>query len=163
MRGFPDFARRVEVHGSDDQANDDVRPDRGIAGGDKSRRDDADVGERIVAGGKEGGTGQRAFRLAVAGKKQDDKIKAIRKLLDGAKGSIEREATRALLARAKLPLAPPSTLTPEDFLRLMAVDKKSDNGQLRLILLRKPGQGVITGAADARRLRETLEHALLPR
>lgn len=73
------------------------------------------------------------------------------------------ERIRALLARAKLPLAPPSTLTPEDFLRLMAVDKKSDNGQLRLILLRKPGQGVITGAADARRLRETLEHALLPR
>ena len=49
-------------------------------------------------------------RLAVAGKKQDDKIGAIRKLLDAAKGSIEREATRALLARAAERITPDSKL-----------------------------------------------------
>ena len=49
-------------------------------------------------------------RLAVAGKKQDDKIAAIRKLLDAAKGSTEREATRALLARAAQRIAPDAGL-----------------------------------------------------
>ena len=67
------------------------------------------------------------------------------------------ERVRALLARARLPLAPPSELTPADFLRLMAVDKKVQDGRLRLILLRDLGQGVIAGDVDARRLCETLE------
>jgi 3-dehydroquinate synthase len=39
----------------------------------------------------------------------------------------------------------------------MAVDKKVQDGRLRLILLRDLGQGVIAGDVDARRLRETLE------
>jgi len=67
------------------------------------------------------------------------------------------ERVRALLARARLPLAPPPELTPADFLRLMAVDKKVQDGRLRLILLRDLGQAVIAGDVDARRLRETLE------
>ena len=66
------------------------------------------------------------------------------------------ERVRALLARARLPLAPPLALTPDDFLRLMAVDKKVQEGRLRLILLRDLGQAVIAGDVDARRLRETL-------
>lgn len=70
------------------------------------------------------------------------------------------ERVRALLTRARLPLKPPSTLTSEDFLRLMAVDKKVKDGQLRLILLRALGQGVIVGDVDARQLRETLDQAL---
>ncbi|WP_309602094.1 hypothetical protein [Sphingomonas sp.] len=49
-------------------------------------------------------------RLAVAGKNQDDKIAAIRKLLDSAKGSTEREATRALLARAAQRIPPDAEL-----------------------------------------------------
>ena len=67
------------------------------------------------------------------------------------------ERVRALLTRARLPLAPPSELTPADFLRLMAVDKKVQDGRLRLILLRDLGQGIIAGDVDARRLCETLE------
>ena len=65
-----------------------------------------------------------------------------------------------LLTRVRLPLAPPSELTPADFLRLMAVDKKIQDGRLRLILLRDLGQGVIAENVDADRLREMLEHAL---
>jgi 3-dehydroquinate synthase len=68
------------------------------------------------------------------------------------------ERVRALLARARLPLDPPPALTPDDFLRLMAVDKKVQDGRLRLILLRDLGQGVIVD--DVRipaRLRETLD------
>ena len=63
----------------------------------------------------------------------------------------------ALLERAHLPLAPPPDLTADDFLRLMAVDKKVQDGRLRLILLRGSGQGVIAGDVDPVRLRETLE------
>ena len=62
-------------------------------------------------------------RLAVAGKKQDDKIGAFRKLLDAAKGSIEREATRALLARAAQRIAPDAKLqevAPELIASLLA-------------------------------------------
>jgi 3-dehydroquinate synthase len=70
------------------------------------------------------------------------------------RGQVER--IRVLLARARLPLDPPPELTPDDFLRLMAVDKKVKDGRLRLILLRELGQGVIAEDVDARRLRETL-------
>ena len=62
-------------------------------------------------------------RLAVAGKKQDDKIGAIRKLLDAAKGSTEREATRALLARAAERIVPDAKLqeiAPELIASLLA-------------------------------------------
>jgi 3-dehydroquinate synthase len=72
--------------------------------------------------------------------------------------SVDR--VQVLLARAHLPLKPPPTLTPEDFLRLMAVDKKVQDGRLRLILLREFGQGVIAEQVDPRFLQETLEQAL---
>ncbi|HMQ13541.1 MAG TPA: 3-dehydroquinate synthase [Candidatus Competibacter phosphatis] len=62
----------------------------------------------------------------------------------------------ALLERAHLPLAPPD-LTADDFLSLMAVDKKVQDGRLRLILLRGLGQGIIADDVDPIRLRETLE------
>ena len=52
---------------------------------------------------------------------------------------------------------PPPDLTADDFLRLMAVDKKVQDGRLRLILLRELGQGVIADGVDPVRLRETLE------
>ncbi len=50
------------------------------------------------------------LRLAITGKQVDDKISAFRKLHDGAQGSIEREATRALLARAAMRIAPSAEL-----------------------------------------------------
>ena len=49
-------------------------------------------------------------RLAVTGKKLPDKLGAIRKLIDGAKGSLEREATRALMARAAVRIVPDAEL-----------------------------------------------------
>ena len=64
---------------------------------------------------------------------------------------------RALLNRAHLPSAPPPDLTADDFLRLMAVDKKVQDGRLRLILLRGLGQGIIADDVDPIRLRATLE------
>lgn len=69
---------------------------------------------------------------------------------------------RQLLARAGLPLDPPAKLTADDFLQLMAVDKKVKDGQLRLILLRGLGQGIIVADVEPRLLRETLARQPLP-
>lgn len=63
---------------------------------------------------------------------------------------------RALLTRARLPLEPPPELTPDDFLRLMAVDKKVQDGRLRLILLRDLGRGVIADDVATDQVRETV-------
>jgi 3-dehydroquinate synthase len=57
----------------------------------------------------------------------------------------ERDRGIRLLVRAGLPVVPPATMTPDDFLRHMAVDKKVMNGQLRLVLLRQLGDAVVTG------------------
>ncbi|MBE2295466.1 MAG: 3-dehydroquinate synthase [Phycisphaerales bacterium] len=67
------------------------------------------------------------------------------------------ERIRTLLDRARLPLAPPPDLSADDFLRLMAVDKKVKDGQLRLILPRGLGQSIIADDVDPILLRKTLE------
>lgn len=54
------------------------------------------------------------------------------------------DALRALLARAQLPLRPPQGMSVEQFLALMAVDKKVLDGQLRLVLLKDIGQAITT-------------------
>lgn len=49
-------------------------------------------------------------------------------------------------------------MTPEQFMDIMAVDKKVLNGQLRLILLKGPlGSCVVTGEFDPAALQETLK------
>lgn len=70
------------------------------------------------------------------------------------------ERVRRLLERSRLPLQPPPQLAIDDFLQLMAVDKKVKDGQLRLILLRDLGQAVIAGQVEPQFLQETLEHVL---
>jgi len=49
-----------------------------------------------------------------------------------------------LLQRAGLPVVPPLEMTPDDFLGHMAVDKKVLDGQLRLVLLKRLGEAVVT-------------------
>ncbi|KAL4378493.1 hypothetical protein GQ457_02G006790 [Hibiscus cannabinus] len=62
-----------------------------------------------------------------------------------------------ILVRAKLPTAPPETLTMEMFKSVMAVDKKVADGLLRLILLKGPlGNCVFTGEYDRKALDDTL-------
>lgn len=62
----------------------------------------------------------------------------------------------ALLVRAGLPVVPPGTMNADDFLRHMAVDKKALDGQIRLVLLERPGQAVVTADYDAALLHEVL-------
>ena len=45
---------------------------------------------------------------------------------------------------AGLPVVPPQDMTPAQFLEHMAVDKKVLDGQLRLVLLRRLGEAVVT-------------------
>jgi 3-dehydroquinate synthase len=63
---------------------------------------------------------------------------------------------RRVIAAAGLPVAPPSDLSAERFLELMAVDKKVLNGQLRLVLLQQLGTAVVTGEVAPELLRATL-------
>ena len=50
-------------------------------------------------------------------------------------------------------------MSPQRFRDIMAVDKKVQDGKLRLILLKGPlGSCVVTGDFDADKLQETLEH-----
>ncbi|KAK9833984.1 hypothetical protein WJX81_000678 [Elliptochloris bilobata] len=76
-------------------------------------------------------------------------------------GWIEKDVldrTVRLLERAKLPIAAPAGMTKEDFKSIMAVDKKVQDGKLRLILLKGPlGSCVVTGDFDPAALEATLD------
>jgi 3-dehydroquinate synthase len=63
-----------------------------------------------------------------------------------------------LLERAKLPITPPTELTAEHFLGLMAVDKKVLDGRLRLVLLKEIGRSLVTEDFKMHNLNETLSH-----
>jgi len=65
----------------------------------------------------------------------------------------------ALLERARLPTAPPPGIGPDRFLELMAVDKKVQDGRLRLVLLNGIGESVVTDGFDPALLRATLQAA----
>ena len=64
---------------------------------------------------------------------------------------------QTLLQRSALPLLPPKGMMPDDFLRLMAVDKKNVDGRLRLVLMRTLGRAEITDDVAQVVLRQTLE------
>ena len=66
----------------------------------------------------------------------------------------------ALLRRARLPVQAPAELTSDDFLELMAVDKKTRGGRLRLVLLKALGEGVLVDNVDVSLLRSTLDECL---
>lgn len=60
----------------------------------------------------------------------------------------EVERLASLLKRADLPLKPPSDMSAEQFLSLMARDKKVLDGQLRLVLLKALGEAVVTDEVE---------------
>jgi len=64
---------------------------------------------------------------------------------------------RQLLERAGLPVEPPTAMNSEQFLGLMAVDKKALDSGLRLILLDAIGNARVCGDYDKTLLNETLE------
>lgn len=67
---------------------------------------------------------------------------------------------RDLIAGCGLPLCPPDAMDdPERWLDLMAVDKKVQEGQLRLVLLRGLGEAVLTADFDLDQLRACIRFA----
>lgn len=81
--------------------------------------------------------------------------------LSEAEGWISaKDVTRvaSVLSLAKLPLTPPQNMSKDDFLNLMAVDKKVINGQLRLILLKSIGNAVVTADFNTSNLVKMLEN-----
>lgn len=63
---------------------------------------------------------------------------------------------KQLLLAANLPVVPPTQLSAEQFLQLMAVDKKVLAGKLRLVLLQQLGQAVVTADFSLPLLMQTL-------
>jgi len=66
------------------------------------------------------------------------------------------QRTVALIEAAQLPTQAPREMTVERFLELMSVDKKVMDGQLRLVLLKALGQGVVSHDFSMDLLKETL-------
>jgi len=62
----------------------------------------------------------------------------------------------ALIQRAGLPVSPPATLSADQFLELMAVDKKNLDGKIRLILLEEIGKATLPIYVDHSLLELTL-------
>ncbi|MDP3856856.1 MAG: 3-dehydroquinate synthase [Stagnimonas sp.] len=73
-------------------------------------------------------------------------------------GADQAQGCERLLLRAGLPVRPPAGMTPADFRRLMAGDKKVAGGRLRLVLLRAVGEAVLTADFDDAALEATLRH-----
>ncbi len=67
------------------------------------------------------------------------------------------ERTVNILQQAGLPVAVPQDMTPDDFMGLMSVDKKVEDGVLRLILLKGLGGAVVTSDAPASVLQQLLQ------
>jgi 3-dehydroquinate synthase len=70
-----------------------------------------------------------------------------------------QERTINLFKKFNLPTEVPKKMTPDLFMRLMAVDKKNSNGRMNFILLKgELGSCVFTGDFDQSKLKETLDH-----
>lgn len=72
----------------------------------------------------------------------------------------EVEFIRRLLIKARLPVAPPDSMSSEDFMRYMSVDKKVLDGTLRLVLMKGLGESVVTADFDPAALQRVLARDL---
>lgn len=64
---------------------------------------------------------------------------------------------KALFVVAGLPVLAPEGMTSEQFMTLMSVDKKVQQGRIRLVLLRGIGQAIMSDDYSATKLADTLE------
>ena len=64
--------------------------------------------------------------------------------------------TEQLLQKAGLPTTPPANMNEAQFRELMSIDKKVIGGNLRLVLLKNMGEGIVTGDFRQELLSETL-------
>ena len=69
----------------------------------------------------------------------------------------DAERVRAVIAAAGLPTTVPEGMTPADFMRHMAHDKKVAAGKLRFVLLRRLGEALVTADVPSDKLEALLE------
>ncbi|MDJ0832244.1 MAG: 3-dehydroquinate synthase [Gammaproteobacteria bacterium] len=62
-----------------------------------------------------------------------------------------------LIQRANLPVAAPAEMTVDQYMDIMAIDKKVDQGVIKFVLLRQLGEAFISGDYDKALLQQTLE------
>lgn len=67
---------------------------------------------------------------------------------------------KKLIQHAHLPLLPPASMTVEQFLDIMAVDKKNVDTKIRLILMKDLGQSFISDDYDNALLKNTIQEML---
>ncbi|MEM7565473.1 MAG: 3-dehydroquinate synthase [Pseudomonadota bacterium] len=67
-----------------------------------------------------------------------------------------RKRSAALFEQSDLPLIPPAEMTPDQFMQTMAIDKKTIDGNINLILLKGLGEAVVSKDYDPERLQQTL-------
>ncbi len=68
-----------------------------------------------------------------------------------------RKRAGDLMVRAGLPVSPPADISVEQYLDVMAIDKKTLDGNIRLVLLRGLGEAFVSAEYDPVKLRQTLE------
>jgi 3-dehydroquinate synthase len=70
-----------------------------------------------------------------------------------------KQRTISLLEQANLPVRSPPEMSVDDYMQAMAIDKKTLNGTIRLVLLKKLGEAVVTSDYDPALLEKTLLEA----
>ena len=68
-----------------------------------------------------------------------------------------RSRSSALLEKASLPVKAPAEMSTEQFLDVMSVDKKTIDGNINLVLLRKLGEAFVSGDYSHDKLLQTLQ------
>ncbi len=68
----------------------------------------------------------------------------------------DEERISSLIVKSGLPTEPPEELNADQILGLMAVDKKVQDGNLRLVLMKGIGKAVVTDRFDLGKLKHTL-------
>jgi len=67
-----------------------------------------------------------------------------------------KQRTIDLLDKSALPVKSPPEMTPDDYMSAMAIDKKTLDGTIKLILLKALGEAIITSDYDRKLLEQTL-------
>ena len=67
-----------------------------------------------------------------------------------------RNRTIALLEKCSLPVKAPKSMSIEDYMSIMAIDKKAVNGTIKFVLLKALGEAIITSDYDPALLQQTL-------
>jgi len=67
-----------------------------------------------------------------------------------------RKRSIDLLSRAGLPVSPPANISLEQYLDVMAIDKKTLDGKIRLVLLRALGEAFVSADYSRENLQQTL-------